>query len=209
MTFSCSFTLNALVFLALWMDLSPSIIFYMMSWQLENIGSLNNSDLSDVDTFHCILTNKMIFIKIPTHFFRKVFLSIEKLSNCKQATLSEHHLVVLLSHWSASQWAIPSKWQLVSDHWLLPFPFPLYKRSLNYDLGKMVFWDTSLPSSLSASFLIKVAISCPSNLSQSVVRWTEWTWVQYQNSWWWTKVLQNFNTSLKVWIYFLTLFRFY
>lgn len=78
-----------------------------MSWQLENIGSLNNADLSDVDTFHCILTNKMIFIKIPTHFFRKVFLSIEKLSNCKQATLSEHHLVVLLSHWSALQWALP------------------------------------------------------------------------------------------------------
>lgn len=49
----------------------------------------------------------------------------------------------LLSHWSALQRALlPSKWQLVSDHW--PLPLPLYKRSLNSDRGKMVFWDTGL-----------------------------------------------------------------
>ena len=39
-----------------------------------------------------------------------------------------------------------------------------YKINLNSDLGKMILWDTSLPSSRSAGFLNKVAISCLNTL---------------------------------------------
>ena len=46
----------------------------------------------------------------------------------------------------------------------IPSPYSK-KRSRNSNSGKMVLWDTSPPSSLSASFLNKVTIPCPSNLS--------------------------------------------
>ena len=44
-------------------------------------------------------------------------------------------------------------------------PSSQYKRKLNSDLGKLVLWDTSSLSSLSAGFPNKVTIPCPNNLS--------------------------------------------
>ena len=62
--------------------------------------------------------------------------------------------VVLLSDWLVPQWAPP--------------PF-LYKRSLNWDYGEMVFWDESLLSSLSTSFPIKIVIPCYNNSSPNLL----------------------------------------
>ena len=81
-----------------------------------------------------------------------------------------------------------------------------YKRSLNSDLGKMILWDTSLPSSWSAGFLNKVAISCLNTLFLDLLachalismsldsvtlrepiadKVTEWTWVWASSRRWW------------------------
>ena len=74
----------------------------------------------------------------------------------KQHMSNQWPLLVLLSHWSVPKWAPP--------------PPPLvYKRSPNLNCGKMVFWDTRLPSSQSANFLIKIIIPCSNNSSPNLL----------------------------------------
>ena len=50
-----------------------------------------------------------------------------------------------------------------------PLPPLVYKRSLNSDWGKLVFWEASLPASQSASFLIKIIIPCSKNSSPNLL----------------------------------------
>lgn len=55
-------------------------------------------------------------------------------------------IAALLRHWSAQQWP-------------LPLPSPLYKKNLNSDWDKMIFFRC---------FPIKVIIPCPKNLSPAL-----------------------------------------
>ena len=69
-----------------------------------------------------------------------------------------------------------------------PHPFLFqYKRSQNSNLGKVVLWDTSPPSSQSAGFQSKVAGLCPSNscfdllagCARAVPAWTLFIYLFY------------------------------